>query len=150
MADTGHNKILGKMQAFAKRMPAAVGGAFYREAQRVMRAAIPKTPVEHSRLRGTAYVSPPMGDEQTVELGFGTAYAVPVHENTDPDVNWTAPGTGPKFLEKAIDETDSGRLDRIAKDAWKLLERGRGFGSGGNEIPTRPRDEGGAAGGGES
>lgn len=35
----------------------------------------------------------------TGEITYNTPYAVFVHENTDPSINYTKAGTGPKYLE---------------------------------------------------
>ena len=127
------------LRTIAKAMPGALGGAFYREAGRVQRFALPLTPVEFDRLRGSQYVTPPTGPALTVEFGYGAAHAVPVHENTDPTVQWGEPGTGPKYFQKAIDATDAGRLQRIADDAWANVRDGREFGRADHEFVTRPR-----------
>jgi hypothetical protein len=48
--------------------------------------------------------------------GGGAFYAVYVHENLDAEINWTTPGTGPKYLQRAVAEV-SDRLPGIGADA---------------------------------
>ena len=45
-----------------------------------------------------------LGGKTSVLVGYGgvqAPYAVYVHENEDPDINYTKVGTGPKFLSEA-------------------------------------------------
>ncbi len=49
-----------------------------------------------------------------VIFGFSAYYAAPVHEMTG--VNWSRPGSGGKFLEKAIDNNVDDMLKVIAKE----------------------------------
>lgn len=42
-----------------------------------------------------------------VIVQYTAQYALAVHERTDEDINWTVPGTGPKYLRKAYNEVVS-------------------------------------------
>ena len=62
-----------------------LGATLLLEAEFVMTEAKKQTPVDTGNLRSTGHVDPPemMGNELTVELGFGgtaAKYALPVHE----------------------------------------------------------------------
>jgi hypothetical protein len=56
--------------------------------------------------------APPM----TLRLGSNVEYAAAVHENLDPNVQWSARGTGPKFIERPLQEN---------RAVWETLIRRR-------------------------
>lgn len=73
-------------------------------AETLLERALPITPLKYGDLRRSGTVEPPVveKDRVTTGVGFGGAaapYAVVVHENVDPSINYTEPGTGPKYLE---------------------------------------------------
>lgn len=55
-----------------------------------------------------------------VVFGFGAYYALYVHEMVG--VNWTRPGSGPKFLENAVDRNTAYVLYTVAKEAQGALK----------------------------
>lgn len=145
---TGFDAMLRRLKHEA---PGAVGAALYQTGLRVIRRAIHLTPVDTGRLRSTAYCTPPhvAGEEIYVTVGYGTAYAIFVHERVDLH---HAVGEA-KFLEKAIDEVHgdySARLlalvlDNLAHgvvtaavDAGVPTERP----AGGDELPSEPKRSG--------
>jgi hypothetical protein len=126
-------------ELFAKA-PGAVGAALYQEGLAVDAVAVQKTPVDTGRLRATHYVGPPQtnGDHIEVPVGFGTDYAVYVHERTD-----VAHTTGEaKFLEKAMHERSSGFEVRLARRARKNLRDGVTAAPIDGSVPTSPQDVG--------
>lgn len=52
----------------------------------------------------------------TARVGSNTEYAAAVHERLDPTVNWSARGTGPKFIETPLREN---------RDQWIAMIRSR-------------------------
>ena len=135
-------KLLGlaKFKANAllatNRYRRAVGGAVYREASRVMASSIREVPVDTGRLRATGFVSAPdtTTRDVSVQLGYGTDYALPVHERTEVS---HAVGKA-KFLDDPLNAARSGMADRIARDTRILFEQNRGFATG--PFPQRPPD----------
>jgi hypothetical protein len=109
-----------------------------------MNEAIKITPVAKKHggtLRGSRYVSPPRkGDKSPeVDLGFGTKYAIYVHE-MDENVNWSRPGSGPKFLERPMLSAKSGYVNRLAKRTQANYSAGVLMGAlAKGEHPKKPR-----------
>jgi hypothetical protein len=59
-----------------------------------------------------------------VDVGYGdtaTDYALAVHENLEPGVNWTRPGSGPKFLENPLKERQDQLPGRCAEAIRKAF-----------------------------
>lgn len=111
---TGVAKVQANIRALGKAYPAAMAGAIYKLAVVILSGAIRRAPVEHGVLRASAYASPPQGEgvKANVEIGFGTVYAVPQHENQD----WHHPKGGEaKYLEKAINEVAPTSLQLLYK-----------------------------------
>ena len=75
-------------------------------------------------MAATGDVRPPEnnGDEVKVTLGYGddaVGYALYVHENMHA-VNWTRPGSGPKYLEAPLKE----RQDKLPGRIKEAVKRG--------------------------
>lgn len=86
--------------------------ALWSEGHAVMALAKSYTPVDKGRLRSTGHVDPPKYDTNGVEviLGFGTKYAIYVHERTE-----LAHKVGrAKFLQTALEERSVGMGSRLA------------------------------------
>lgn len=79
--------------------------------QLIKRRSVQLTPVDTGNLRNSAYVTPMA---HAVEIGYTASYAAYVHEV---DKAYRAPGTGWKFLERAIRENTKAILDLIRKTA---------------------------------
>lgn len=62
-------------------------------------------PVDTGNLRSSAEVEVKRVDR--VIIKYTAQYALVVHEKTDPNINWSKEGTGPKYLEKAFNEVVS-------------------------------------------
>lgn len=66
-----------------------------------------------------------LGVKYTIKYGNGLVgdsgknYAAEVHEWPD-DKNWTTPGTGPRFLERALWENSSDLIRRVKAEAMKI------------------------------
>lgn len=106
---TGGKELKANLKRLETEYPEAADLALYEEAEGMMTLAKVKCPVDTGRLMNTGYVHPP--SESEVEMGFGTDYAMAVHERTD--ANFV---TGEaKFLENAINERTAGFEERMAK-----------------------------------
>lgn len=92
----------------------------YQFAEEVMAASKEVVPLDTGNLMNTGHVQLPVdsGREISVTLGYGgpaANYALAVHENLDPRVNWKRPGSGPKFLENPLKERQNQLPERIAR-----------------------------------
>jgi hypothetical protein len=72
-----------------------------------------KAPIDTGNLRGSAYTRKTIDGSMSVEVGFGAAYALWVHENMD---SYHPTGQA-KFLESALTENSGAVLDAIARKA---------------------------------
>ena len=84
-------------------------------------------PLDTGELRDSSYVSSEKTkDKYTVEIGYGkdgkAPYAVYTHE-IGPYKNPTTPGTGYKYLQRAVTETEAD-IEQILADAIKNALRG--------------------------
>lgn len=68
-----------------KQLPIAAARALREEAEIEMAESKERVPVRFGILRASGYVAPPKFDRGrvSVELGYGTSYAVQVHEDLD-------------------------------------------------------------------
>lgn len=75
-----------------------------------MKKTPPTIPLDTGNLRSSWFIEPMTGKAKgyafAVLAGFGANYAVYVHEMTDEaygkEINWSEPGSGPKFLEYGL------------------------------------------------
>lgn len=136
---TGQDEIIRNIKRYIQQYPEEVGAAIYEEGLALMAVSQPKVPVDTGRLRGSAYVTPPIEQQNNsplVEVGYGTDYAIWVHERTE--LNHT---TGEaKFLEKAVNERSGGYTQRIANRTQRNIETGRGMSSVTATYPERPSE----------
>lgn len=98
-------RAVKNLRRIADKSGEYLGNALTLAAENLMSEAIPITPFDTGDLRRSGYVSQPkvVGGDVTIEVGFGgtaAKYALRVHEWTDPEPNWSEPGTGPKYLER--------------------------------------------------
>lgn len=121
---TGLASTLRKMAQAEDAVRRSLAQALYEEGQRVDADGVRRVPVDTGRLRSTHYVAPPVDDVGTitVEIGYGTDYAVPVHERTD--VHHPVGEAG--YLRKAMDAAARGFSSRVARRTKTLAEAGRG------------------------
>lgn len=105
----GDKALARSMRSLAASYANAFEAALYRMGVAIMSDALPRTPVEFAVLRTSGYVGPPLksGNSTTVEVGFGTRYAVPQHEN----YTYRHPrGGGPKYLTNAVNHVSATAL----------------------------------------
>lgn len=128
----GNEAIRKEIRRLAKFYPQGLATALYKVGVAILSDALPRTPVEFGVLRSSGYVSAPQGDgaKASVEVGFGTVYAVPQHERMD----YQHPrGGGPKYLERAVEAVAPRAISLMPK--W--VTSGEKWGQAGG-VPTRP------------
>jgi hypothetical protein len=133
MAVRGADKIKAAMKQSIGTVNEAIGAAIYEEAQDIISKSVPLVPVDSGRLRASHYVAPPKDSSKgpTVEMGYGTTYAIPVHERTD-----VRHVTGQaKYLEQPVAAAKSGYASRIAERTRKNLRSGAGHYAFGGPAP---------------
>jgi hypothetical protein len=86
----------------------ALSQALYMTGHEVLNRSKELVPVDFGILRDSGQVHNPKvsADRVEVQISYGGAaapYALIVHEDMRPK-NWSKPGTGPKYLEKAVTE----------------------------------------------
>lgn len=131
---TGGDKIQSQLKAYEHRLVPAVQRAVNEHALDVLAAADgalsgpgPLVPVDLGILRNSGTITPAKvsGDRVVGEVGYGgpaAPYAVAVHERVEEGVNWSRPGSGPKFLENAMNYLSRHLIPRI-RDAVKRETR---------------------------
>ena len=116
---TGLAEIKRNAEAACGKVLGAIDHGVVAYAEQVADAAATRTPQDTRELIESRYVAP-RGDG-TVEIGYGAAHAVPVHEKTE-----VGHDTGEaKFLERAVDTTRQGALQTIASNLGPLRKGGR-------------------------
>lgn len=134
----GDDKIIKKLRKLVKTAPEAVTIGMVAGGEFVMSGAVERVPVDTGRLRQTAYVAPPEAlgtNDDIVECGFGTAYAIPVHEKT----NVSHTHGEAKFLEKAVFNRANKVLSVVARAAERVLLKGGKARP--TKFPTRPEEQ---------
>lgn len=137
---TGLAGVVENLHDLANNGADALGAAIYAQGLSILADAQKMVPVDTGRLRASGYVDAPkvQGDKAVVVVGFGTDYALAVHEapgtlKGEPRANgrglyWDPQGQAePKFLEKAINR-HKGSFDAEALSLLeKFLETGVGI-----------------------
>lgn len=119
---TGQREVQKNLRKLIDNAPEAFAAALWQNAQDIQRVASTKVPVDYGTLKRSWLVDAPKfkGSEISVDVGYGTHYAIFVHERTD-----VSHSTGQaKFLEDAIKEESGGFSKKLAKRAEKILESG--------------------------
>lgn len=120
----GTEKVAARIREVRDKYLEAVAAALYQEGFDIWREAVQRCPVETGLLRSSAYVAPPTGrSNPRVEVGFGTNYAIAVHENLEAQ---HPRGGEAKFLERTVDEHMGGYLQRLCDRAQENVGRGVG------------------------
>lgn len=123
----GTADVRRRITVLAKRFPRALGAALYQEALLIFNASQRIVPVDTGRLRSSGSVPPPefRGTAIFQEVGYGTRYAFPVHENNR---NVTFHGEGQdEYLRKPFELALPGMLRRVAKRTIQNEKRGIGL-----------------------
>lgn len=131
---SGLAQVLEAMNAASEQYKGAVAAAVYQEAVLVANASIKQVPVRTGRLRGSFWLAAPeSADNPAVYCGYGTDYALPVHERTDVSHMKMQKHGGmgesgkAKFLEDPINDAKDGWADRVARRAKDNFKSGVGL-----------------------
>ena len=137
----GIDKLKEKLIQNAPKARQAVKATLYQFANEVMTESLNRVPVLTGALMGTGKVQEPEedGSSVSIKLGYGdesVGYAIYVHEALEgahppsPDwswtkkvaaggqIDWTRPGSGPKFLEGPLHEKQD-KLPGMIGDAYR-------------------------------
>jgi hypothetical protein len=119
--------VVRNMRRAGRTMESALGDAIHQEALAIMAQSKQEVPVDTGRLRQTGYVAKPRPTVRgpMVSMGYGTRYALPVHERLEV----RHPVGKAKFLEDPVNAAKQGYTDRVARRAWANFKRGRMGGS---------------------
>lgn len=119
----GTKELARYLSDLGRDAPREAGRALNEEAELVMTDAKKRTPVDTGRLRSTGHVQEPRLRRSMVEviLGFGTDYALFVHEILE---NRHEVGEA-KFLERAMSAAAPGLGRRLAARLRHAIERRR-------------------------
>ncbi len=139
MKVTGAKEVLAAIKKNSEWVRGSLAAAIYQEGTEIDRKSVRLVPVDTGRLRATHFVSLPFDKiNPKVILGYGTNYAIYVHERSD--LKHRAP-TQYKFLEQPFREAKAGYKARLGKRTWALYKRGvkTAIATG---TPTQPQDKG--------
>lgn len=135
------DEVRDALDWYADNAPDAFGAAIYERALGVEAQAIRNCPVDTGRLRSSAFVAAPeerSSGKVAVLIGFGTDYAVEVHETAK---DYTTGGY--KYLRRAMDSKKSQIAEQIAKAAHHFMEQGTGIAIlDKTGIPEKPNPDG--------
>lgn len=142
MTIRGIGAVINNLRQEMGRIRDANHAALYQQGFRLMAKSTVLCPVKEGVLIRSAYVAPPTKKLRgtIVECGYGTHYAWKVHEMTSVDVNWTKPGSGPKYLERPLYEIRSGHKEWIRRKTIENYNRGITA----RAIPARRPSDGGS------
>jgi hypothetical protein len=101
----GADKVLRNLNKELKKIETVTMKRLYTVGLLIKERSIEITPAKTGNLRGSAYCT--LFSDPTrpcVEIGYTASYALYVHEMPT-TYNYTTPGTGPKFLEKAVNRS---------------------------------------------
>lgn len=121
---TGAKKFQRRLERMDKTIPTAVREEVKASREHLAIASARVCPVDETTLVSSQYdVS--TNDGMGAEVGYGgeaSDYMWAVHENLDPNVHWSKPGSGPKYLETPFLENRDEYAKNI-KDAAKTAAR---------------------------
>ncbi|MEN6535340.1 MAG: hypothetical protein ABFD89_16870 [Bryobacteraceae bacterium] len=115
-----------RIRGYTDEVRRAVAAVLEQTAEKIMADSKEIVPVDTGTLMSTGQVAPAVdrrSGEIVVSLGYGgpaCKYAVAVHENLSPGVNWKRPGSGPKYLETPFMQHAPKIPERI-KDAVRRI-----------------------------
>lgn len=132
----GMDKVIKKMTGKSKSYREAAAAAVLQEAYKVDELSQKMVPVDTGRLRSSHYVSPPVNIRNIqAEVGYGTDYALPVHEKTG-----AALKSGfPKFLEEAMKMNSVGYKNRLMMRIKLNEKAGIGLSGIPSTAPKEPK-----------
>jgi hypothetical protein len=127
-----------KIEKGGRGIRGALGAAMHAEGLRLMNKSVKLAPVDTGRMRATQFVAPPENrNRPKVRLGYGTDYAIYVHE-----IQGLHHPTGQaNFLRQPMEQAMAGYADRLAKRTWLYMQRGTEM-EVNTATPKKPHDKG--------
>lgn len=124
---SGMDKLIEKLGAMGPKVKKAAETELYQIAEEVMANSKEIVPVDKGTLMSTGHVDPPVETDKgaSINMGYGgpaAPYALAVHENLDPRVHWTRPGSGPKYLERPLEEMKPNITPRVRQAILESLK----------------------------
>jgi len=125
MADVkwkGADKFVRYLQTTPGVVSRDVEAALYQEAENMMTVSLSRTPWEFGDLKRSAHVKLPVtkGGATSVELAYGTDYAIYVHEI---ESNQHPRGGQAKFLQSAVEERATALTSGLTKRIQAALRK---------------------------
>ena len=120
---TNLEQVQKQLHAMPDKALKALAAGVYKEGEEIMTKSKRVVPVDLGTLRASGFVDTPVvrSGVVTVTLGYGgaaKAYALIQHEAMD----YNHPGQGgPKYLERPVNEAESGFGKRVAKEMERRL-----------------------------
>ena len=138
---TGWADLERQFQWILKYAPKSAMAGLLALGEKIMAIATQMVPVDTGQLRRSGYVAPEdIIHEGVVEVGFGTDYAVYVHENVS-----AAHVTGEaRFLQKAVYAVQNTALETIVNVADRVRRLGQYPKVYRTKYPMKPLRGGGA------
>jgi len=134
----GLDKVIEAMKHLGKRHQEAIAAAIYQEAAAIMNESLKEVPVDGGKLKQSHYVAPAEDlDNPVVQVGYGKAYGIYVHERGDLKHN---PPTKDHFLSDPMARASEGYAARVAKRTQQNLNTGIDRKAAGGLYPKRPKE----------
>lgn len=120
-------QVLGELKNSRQLVKRAAQAAMIEAMMHIQKLADQTVPEDTGELRKSWRVPVPEIKGDTVEgsVEYTADHALFVHEWTDPSVNWTRPGSGPKWLEQAMDQGSKEALGVFADEFWSMMRSGK-------------------------
>lgn len=115
--------LIKRLDNAAKNTEDEVARRLKLSAEDLLSKSIPLTPREYGDLRASGNVTPLAHDANGpfLEVGFDSEYALAVHEMLGEEIDWTTPGTGPKYLETPLEQNRARYVEYIKDGAREML-----------------------------
>jgi hypothetical protein len=123
--------MIAKLRKWQSEQPEKVAAALYVEANVILTESKRRVPVDDGTLRASGRVDLERDGNRTKAIisygGAANDYAIAVHEHLSSHsppswvaagqggINWSVPGTGPKYLEGPLNEALPDLLERLGK-----------------------------------
>ena len=121
---TGDRDVARMLARLGSRGPKAINDALHQEALELEAESVPLVPLKNNPLRNSSRVIPV---DRGYTVGYYKGYALWVHEiettKSGKPINYSAPGTGAKFLQRPFEARQKGMLKRIRDRVMQYLEK---------------------------
>ncbi len=117
---TGIKEVLQNLNKEIRKIENRSAGGLILAARMIkedMEVTPPLTPVDENNLRPSLFIRPvKVGRDPVVVMGYTASYAFVAHEMVDKGgkaINWSRPGSGPKWFEAALNRNHARILATI-------------------------------------